>query len=97
VDTKTLYGEISGRYEFYADGQVLNFHVNDGTLYGTSEDDNEEVEMEHVELENMSFEATDMDGVYYEITFMRDEDQKITKCLVPTEGNRKKKSLTLGF
>ena len=88
VDTKKLYEEISGRYEFYVDGQVtiLDFHVKDGLLYGTSEDDDEEVEIEPVELENMSFEATDMDGTYYEIQFSRDENKKITKCVILTEG-----------
>ncbi len=87
VDTEKLYKEISGRYEFYVDGQVtiIDFHVKDGALYGTSEQDSEEVEIEPVELENMSFEAIDMDGTYYEIKFSRDEDKKITKCLVLTE------------
>ena len=88
VDTKSLYEEISGRYEFYVDGQVtiIDFHVKDGALYGTSEGDGEEVDIEPVVLENMSFEATDMDGDYYEITFSRDEDKKITKCVILTEG-----------
>ena len=88
VDTKKLYEEISGRYEFYVDGQVtiLDFHVKDGTLYGTSEQDGEEVEIEPVELENMFFEATDMDGDFYEITFLRDEDKKITKCVILADG-----------
>ncbi len=88
VDTKKLYEEISGRYEFYVDGQVtiIDFHVKDGALYGTSEGDNEEVDVEPVDLENMSFEATDMDGMYYEIKFSRDEDNKITKCVIFTEG-----------
>ncbi len=87
VDTEKLYKEISGRFEFFVDGQVtiINFHVKDGALYGTSEDDDEEVDIEPVELETMSFEATEMDGTYYEITFSRDEDKKITKCVILTE------------
>ncbi len=88
VDTEKLYKEISGRYEFIEDGQVtiLSFYAKDGTLYGTAEGDDEEVELEPVELENMSFEAIDMDGTYYEIKFSRDEDKKITKCLILTNG-----------
>ena len=88
VDNEKLYKEISGRYEFIDDGQVIiiDFHVRDGILYGTSEGDNEEVEVLPVELEKMFFEATDMDGMFYEIKFSRDEENKITKCLVITEG-----------
>ncbi len=88
VDTKTLYEEISGSYEFYVDGQitVITFSVKGGTLYGTDEDDGEEVEIEPVDLENMSFEATNMDGIYIGITFSRDEDKKITKCMILTQG-----------
>ncbi|MCJ7582271.1 MAG: hypothetical protein MUP98_17290 [Candidatus Aminicenantes bacterium] len=88
VDTEILYKEISGRYEFIVDGQVtiIDFHVKDGSLYGTSEGDNEEVEVASVDLEKMSFEATDSDGEFYEITFLRDEDKKITKCLILTGG-----------
>ncbi len=83
-----LYEEISGKYEFYYEGQalILTFMVKDGTLYGTSENDDEEVELEPVELESMSFETTDMDGTFFEITFSRDENKKITKCVVLTEG-----------
>lgn len=88
VDTKKIYEEISGKYEFSMDGQIiiLTFYAKDGTLYGIAENENEEVELEPVELENLSFETTDMDGTYYEITFSRDEDKKITKCLVLTNG-----------
>ena len=88
MDTEKLYKEISGRYEFDVDGQltILDFYVKDGSLYGTSEGDNEEVDIDPVDLEKMSFEATDMDGDFYEITFSRDEDKKITKCVILTEG-----------
>ena len=88
VDAEKLYEEISGRYEFYVDGQVtiLDFQVKDGSLYGISEGDSEEVKIEPVELEDMTFEATDMDGMFYEIQFSRDEDKEITKCVVLTEG-----------
>ena len=32
------------------------------------------------------FKATSMDGNYFEITFARDEDKKITKCVILTQG-----------
>lgn len=88
VDTEKLYKEISGTYEFSMDGEVtiLDFYVREGSLYAKAEGDDEEVDIEPVDLETMSFEATDMDGDYYEITFSRDEDKKITKCLILTEG-----------
>ncbi len=88
VDTKKLYEEISGTYDFDMDGQVtvLIFYVKDGILYGTSEDDDEEVEILPVELEKLSFEATDMDGQFYEITFFRDEDDQVAKCVILTDG-----------
>ena len=88
VDEEKLYKEIAGRYEFDVDGQItiLDFQAEDGTLYGTSEDDDEAVEIVPVDLEKMSFEATGSDGMFYEITFSRDDDKKITKCLILTEG-----------
>ncbi len=88
VDMKKLYEDISGTYDFDLDGQVtvLIFYVKDGTLYGISEGDDEEVEILPVELEKLSFEATDMDGQFYEITFSRDKDDHITKCVILTDG-----------
>ncbi len=88
VDTEKLYKEISGRYEFDVEGQIiiLDFHFKDGSLFGTQEGDNEEVDIDPVDLEKMSFEATDMDGTFYEISFLRDEDKKIIQCVLLTEG-----------
>ena len=88
VDTKKLYEEIAGKYEFYVEGQVtvISFYVKEGELYGTSGDGSEEVLCEPVDLETMSFEATDMGGQFFEIQFSRDEDKKITKCVILTEG-----------
>jgi hypothetical protein len=88
IDIKKLYKEISGKYEFFVDGQfiIISFYTEDGTLYGAMQGDNEVVEMVPVELENLSFEVTDMDGQFYEITFSRDEEKKVTKCVMLSEG-----------
>lgn len=88
VDTEKLYEEISGKYEFSMEGEIINlkFFVKDGTLFGIQENDDEEVELEPVKIESMSFETTDNDGEFYEISFSRDEDEKITKCVILFQG-----------
>jgi hypothetical protein len=88
TDTAKLYTEIAGEYEFIVEGQtaVLIFFVKDGVLMGKSDDSDEEVPMEPVEGEELSFEATNNEGQFYELTFSRDENGKITKCLVLTMG-----------
>ena len=88
TDTAKLYAEIAGDYEFMVEGQtdVLIFFVKDGVLMGKSDDDDEEVPLEPVEGKELSFEATNSEGQFYELTFSRDESGKITKCLVVTMG-----------
>jgi hypothetical protein len=88
TDTAKLYAEIAGDYEFAIEGQtdILIFFVKDGVLMGKSTDDDEEVPLEPVEGKELSFEATNSNGQFYELTFSRDESGKITKCLVVTMG-----------
>ena len=100
-DTAKLFAEIAGEYEFIVEGQtaVLTFFVKDGVLLGKSDDSDEEVPLEPVEGEELSFEATNNQGQFYELTFSRDENGNITKCLVLTmgmevEGTKIKKSDT---
>ena len=88
-DKAKLYAEIAGDYEFDAEGQVIiiTFLVKDGALYGTQEGDpNPPTPLEPVEGRELAFEATNEIGQFFEISFSRDEDGKITKCLLITEG-----------
>jgi hypothetical protein len=88
ADTAKLYAEIAGDYEFAVEGQttILIFFVRDGVLMGKGSDDAEEVPLEPVEGKELSFEATNSRGQFYELTFSRDESGKITKCLIMTMG-----------
>jgi hypothetical protein len=88
TDTAKLYAEIAGDYEFATEGQtaILIFFVKDGALMGKGSDDDEEVPLEPVEGKELSFEATNSRGQFYELTFSRDESGKITKCLILTMG-----------
>lgn len=88
ADTTKIYEEIAGDYEFTYEGQteILIFFVKDGVLMGKSYDDDEEVPLDPVEGEELKFEATNNQGQFYELTFSRDENGKITKCLLMTMG-----------
>ena len=88
-DRQALYEEIAGKYQF--DGTpggttILAFYVDDGILYGASEDSGETVELEPVEDNPLFFTATTSEGQYFEITFARDEDEHISLCTVMTMG-----------
>lgn len=88
-DKAKLYAEIAGDYEFDAGGQVImiTFLVKDGALYGTQEGDPDPpTPLEPVEGKELAFEATNSYGQFFEISFSRDEEGKITQCLIITEG-----------
>lgn len=88
-DKAKLYTEIAGNYEFEVEGQILViiFSVEDGILYGDTEGDpGPPSEIEPVEGKELEFTATGADGNLYEITFSRDEEGKITKCLLSVMG-----------
>lgn len=88
-DNAKLYAEIAGDYEFDLEGQVtiITFLVEDGVLLGTQEGDPDPpTPLDPVEGKELAFEATGEDGQFYEISFSRDEDGKITKCLIITGG-----------
>ena len=88
TDTEKLYAEIIGDYEFEAEGQVIviTFFVKDGVLKGRDNDYDEGTPLEAVEGKELTFEATSEEGQFFEITFSRDENGKITKCLLVTMG-----------
>lgn len=86
VDTKKLYTEIAGDYEFDAQGQVLigTFFVEEGMLYGGPEGEKPE-KLDPVEGEELKF-TIDMPQALYEVTFYRDDSGMITKCIVSADG-----------
>ncbi|UCC39208.1 MAG: hypothetical protein JSV96_15605 [Candidatus Aminicenantes bacterium] len=88
TDTEKLYVEIAGDYEFDVQGQVtiITFFVKDGVLLGRDSEEDEGTVLEPVEGKELGFEATGEDGQFYEITFSRDENGKITKCLLAVMG-----------
>ena len=88
TDTEKLYTEIAGDYEFECEGQVdvITFFVQDGVLMGRDSDDDKGTPLESVEGQELEVEVTTDEGQYFKITFSRDEDGKITKCLLATMG-----------
>jgi hypothetical protein len=88
-DKAKLYAEIAGVYEYEYQGQVVTivYSVEDGALYGNTEGNPEPPSLlEPVEGKELEFTATGDDGNLYEISFSRDEEGKITKSLLTTQG-----------
>lgn len=88
TDTQKLYAEIAGDYEFAFEGQVdtITFYVEDGVLMGRDADDDKGTALEPVEGKELAFEVTTDEGQYIEMTFSRDENGKITECMLMTMG-----------
>ena len=90
VDTKKLYEEIAGDYEFETPDQTLcvTFWVEDGVLKAKEENDPDDdiVILEPIEGKELAFEVTTPDGQVIELQFSRDEEGKITKCVLITMG-----------
>lgn len=88
-DKAKLYAEIAGNYQYEFEGQVINiiYSVEDGVLYGNTEGNPEPPSLlEPVEGKELEFTATGDDGNLYVINFSRDEEGKITKSLLSTQG-----------
>lgn len=88
-NVQRIYADVSGTYEFVYEGQsmTLVFDVSDGRLYGREESGSEETECKPLDLNALKFEATVQEtGQYYEILFFRDEDGKVNKCRLATQG-----------
>ena len=88
-DKAKLYAEIAGNYEYEFEGQVIIiiYSVEDGVLYGNTEGNPEPPSLlEPVEGKELEFTATGDDGNLYVISFSRDEEGKITKSLLSTQG-----------
>jgi hypothetical protein len=88
-DKTKLYAEIAGVYEYEYESQVVRiiYTVEDGALYGNTEGNPEPPSLlEPVEGKELEFTATGDDVNLYEISFSRDEEGKITKSLLSTQG-----------
>lgn len=88
-DKVKLYEEIAGVYEYDYQGQVITivYSVEDGALYGNNEGSPDPPSLlEPVEGKELEFTATGDDGNFYVISFSRDEQGKITKSLLSTQG-----------
>jgi len=87
ADPKKVYNEIAGRYEFDFEGQIMIivFWIEDGKLLAAPEGQ-DGAELEPVEGEELEFTVTPPNGQLYELTFVRDDKGKVTKCVVSTMG-----------
>ena len=87
-DTEKLYAQISGDYEFEFEGEIniITFFVKDGVLMGRDSESDPGTALEPLEGKELDFKATAEDGQIIDVTLSRDEDDKITKCLLVTMG-----------
>ena len=78
-----VLAEIAGNYEFEFQGQfiVFMFSVEDGKLMAAPEGEVQEA-LEPVDGEEMSFVGYAPTGDEYRFTFARDDEGKITRCIV---------------
>lgn len=65
---------------------TITFYVEDGVLMGRDADDDKGTALEPVEGKELAFEVTTDEGQYIEMTFSRDENGKITECMLMTMG-----------
>ena len=87
-DTEKLYAEIAGDYEFEYEGEasIITFFVEDGVLLGRDSESDPGTQLEPIEGKELEFKATAEDGQILDVKFSRDENGKITNCLIATMG-----------
>jgi len=88
VDTKKLYQEIAGDYEFTVDIQTLlvTFFEKDGKLYGAPPGETAE-ELIPVKDVSLKFEViVSTNGQLYVLQFVRNEAKSIDKCVMSVMG-----------
>jgi hypothetical protein len=88
VDSKKLYQEIAGDYEFTIDTQTLivNFFEKDGKLYGAPPGEMPE-ELIPVKDAPLKFEVVvSTNGQLYQLQFVRNENKIIDKCIMNAMG-----------
>lgn len=86
TDTKKIYAEIAGEYEFDMEGQVMLFTVTvEGDKLMGSPEGEDPAELEPVKGESLKFEINTPEGDKFELEFIRDETGKIAKCIAINE------------
>jgi len=88
-ELKKKYEAIIGDYEFDltdlgGDTQIFSFYVEEGNLWADSGDGRPAI-LEPDEDEEFKFGANDPESGYFEITFLKDEEGKYTRCRVYIE------------
>ena len=88
-ELKKKYEAIIGDYELDltdlgGDTQIFSFYVEEGNLWADSGDGRPAI-LEPDEDEEFKFGANDPETGYFEITFLKDEEGKYTRCRVYIE------------
>ena len=88
-ELKKKYEAIIGDFEFDltdlgGESQILSYYVEDGNLWVDSGDGRPAI-LEPDEDEEFKFGANDPETGYFEITFLKDEEGKYTRCRVYIE------------
>ena len=83
---KKKYAPVLGDYEFSMDTQVMvvSFWIEGGVILGAPEGETP-AEITPIEGQELKFEA-DVEGTYYELTFVKDESGKVTSCMMVVNG-----------
>ena len=83
---KKKYAPVLGDYEFSMDTQVMvvSFWIEGGVILGAPEGETP-AEITPIEGQELKFEA-DVEGTYYELTFVKDESGKVTSCIMDVNG-----------
>ena len=83
---KKKYAPVLGDYEFSMDTQVMvvSFWIEGGVILGAPEGETP-AEITPIEGQELKFEA-DVEGTYYELTFVKDESDKVTSCMMVVNG-----------
>ena len=86
-DPVKILKEIAGDYDFLVQGQTMafNFYEEKGKLFGAPTGETPE-EIKPVEGKELQYEVTTSEGQYYQLEFVRNEQGKIAKCIIRTQG-----------
>jgi len=88
VDKAALYKEIAGNYSFDMEGMgiiAVEFYIENGALYALAETASSPSELILVKGKVLDFIIEDPEEGTYNLTFIKDEKGKISKCKVVNE------------